>query len=191
MHEMHTSVRSGWLSSKQSTAVTVLCFPYQQTVRIALALAPFGIFLLTAVSPLHPCPAPRGRSGQQVARDVSTSIHNPARYLRVPVGESFSPRHLIPVMKTRESFEQDRGVTFHLDLGHVPPPDCNTFLFQLLIEGSVRQEPFWNRAGTEVQSKFVYSRSRYPRHGVAGILPALMHVFNPYLVPDTTVIAAS
>lgn len=70
---------------------------------------------------------------------------NPLHYLRVPVGESFSPRELHRAMESRGIFPcapLDQNA-FHLDLGHVPPPDCNTLLFQLLLEGCVRQDYSW------------------------------------------------
>lgn len=60
-------------------------------------------------------------------------------YVRVPVGESFSPRDLHRALASHDVADTSavpRAV--HLDLGHVPPLDCNTFLFQLLLEGCVR-----------------------------------------------------
>lgn len=62
-------------------------------------------------------------------------------YVRVIVGESFTPCELSRVMAARGLGHGDphRRNVFHLDLGHVPPADCNTFLFQLLLEGCVRR----------------------------------------------------
>lgn len=61
-------------------------------------------------------------------------------YIRIPVGESFSPYKLSSArLASRGLCEEVEGYAYHLDLGHVPPPDCNVFLFQLLLEGCVRR----------------------------------------------------
>lgn len=61
-------------------------------------------------------------------------------YLRVVVGESFTPRDLRDALVARDLLVRSSSeqLAVHLDLGHVPPFDCNTFLFQLLLEGRLR-----------------------------------------------------
>lgn len=78
----------------------------------------------------------------KVARKQAKIASGRSRYSRVPVGESFSPSHLRRMMELSDVPLGKESQFFHLDLGHIPPPNCNTFLFQLLVEGCVRLEPY-------------------------------------------------
>lgn len=61
-------------------------------------------------------------------------------YVRVVMGESFAPRDLCGAKQEKNLHLRGSSRTnaFHLDVGHVPPVDCNTYIFQLLLQGCLR-----------------------------------------------------
>lgn len=124
-----------------SIRVHCLLAPSLARSRVLNAVEDASSIIYNKFHPVNESPPPPPFSPLS-AKIAAVQASHPAGqppYIRIPVGESFSPSRLSRALESRELRHGIDSYACHLDVGHVPPPDCNVFLFQLLLEGCVRR----------------------------------------------------